>query len=179
MSGPAQSNFIVTELIPPPFLTLQIAVYPFGLIDNSLGHLLLAGCISNGTRNCSTACTQPRQVFGNFSTWLNCLSYLQLINWPANSRIYADAERKSVLNRTLGEDYGIGGSNPNNRPEIFKVLQSCFEAFGQSFIDDPKSRVDLLRVCDHIPTFIDPDIRGIGVRPNESLRSPVRIMILN
>lgn len=178
-------NFTVWELTPPTVFTLQDTLRLSYRSDTDGGYipyhsnvntfttrLIPDGCFSNGTRNCSTACTQPKQVFTNFSTLANCISYLNIVRSLTDPQSFLDTERNIRLD-TVAESYGIGEANPNKTNEIFNMMESCFTAFIPGLkkvelsppLGSPSYSFSTFDFspCDFIPSSINPDIGGIGV----------------
>lgn len=184
-------NLTVWESTPPTVFTLQDTLsltsnsqtntdgnFPYNSNSyNVITRLMTDGCFSNGTRNCSTACTQPKQVFTNFSTLANCISYLNIVRSLTDPQSFLDTEKNTRLD-TVAESYGIGETNPNKTNEIFNMMESCFTAFNPALrkveLSPPSGSPPLVlspfvfspsasSPCEFIPSSINPDIGGIGV----------------
>ena len=125
-------------------------------------------CIQDdGTKNCTAACQDHTQMFGNLTTLHNCVVFSDISLHLSNNSLTTEA---TYLAGELNIEPG------NNGSWIFNATQSCLL---DSCNNNPDCAGKLrnirndtyISLCSSIPNYATADVGGIGVRSKSALFS--------
>lgn len=130
--------------------------------------VFIDACIQDdGTKNCTAACQNHTQMFGNLTTLHNCVVFSDISLHLLNKNLTTEANH-------LAEELNIEPGN--NGSWIFNATQTCLIDSCNNATDcaikSNKNRNDpYFSLCGAIPHHATADVGGIGVRSESALFS--------
>ena len=177
---------------PTYYDTLENNARPFGFqnayyssynaSDDTLSLFEDACVLRNGTRDCTAACTDNTQMFGNLETLHNCMSYPRIAVQMANNNL---TDRASSLARALNIEANNASGLPSRISnsiqrcllDTCKAVPECREGMNMIELSDEDqgptgfntTENHYFVLCADIPAYLNADVGGVGVNSNISM----------
>ena len=144
---------------------LQGALSKFYRSTNGALAVFIDACLQDdGIKNCTAACQNHAQMFGNLTTLHNCVVFSSISLHLSNNNLTTEASR---LANELNIEPGHDGS------WIFNAIQTCLLDSCKNNADcggKIKNRADrYIFLCGSISHYATADVGGIGVRFKSAL----------